>query len=75
MLQPGLSYVIEKLDNLMDKGYKLKLLAMGFVPGAHFKVIRKAPLGDMLHIVIQGTAVSLRARELALVQFKKVVSS
>ena len=75
MLQPGLSYVIEKLDNLVDKGYKLKLLAMGFVPGAHFKVIRKAPLGDMLHIVIHGTAVSLRARELALIQFKKVASS
>jgi ferrous iron transport protein A len=70
MLQPGYSYVIEKLDNLMDKGYRLKLLAMGFVPGAHFKVIRKAPLGDMLHIVIQGTAVSLRAQELAPLQFK-----
>lgn len=70
MLEPGYSYVIEKLDNLIDKGYKLKLLAMGFVPGAHFKVIRKAPLGDMLHIVIQGTALSLRAQELAPLQLR-----
>ncbi len=70
MLQPGYSYIIEKLDNLIDKGYKLKLLAMGFVPGAQFKVIRKAPLGDMLHIVIQGTALSLRARELAQLQLR-----
>lgn len=74
MLQPGYSYVVEKLDNLIDKGYRLKLLAMGFVPGARFKVIRKAPLGDMLHIVIQGTAVSLRAKELALVKIKAASS-
>ncbi|MCD6046100.1 MAG: hypothetical protein K0R48_1263 [Gammaproteobacteria bacterium] len=72
MLQPGNSYVIEKLDNLIDKGYRLKLLAMGFVPGARFKVIRKAPLGDMLHIIIQDTAVSLRAQELAPLQLKVV---
>lgn len=70
MLQPGLSYVIEKIDHLIDKSYRLKLLAMGFVPGAEIKVIRKAPLGDMVHIVIQGTAVSLRANELALVQLR-----
>lgn len=74
MLQPGFSYIIEKLDNLMDKGYRLKLLSMGFVPGANFTVIRKAPLGDMLHIVIQGAAISLRAQELALVQLRRATT-
>ncbi len=73
MLQPGFSYVVEKFDNLMDKGYRLKLLSMGFVPDALFTVIRKAPLGDMLHIAIQGAEVSLRAQELALVQIRRAV--
>lgn len=72
MLKPGLSYVIENLDNLLDKGYRLKLLSMGFVPGARFQVIRKAPLGDMIHIAIQGAAVCLRAQELVFVQTRVI---
>ncbi len=70
MLNPGCSYIIEKMDHLIDKAYRLKLLAMGFVPGARFKVIRKAPLGDMLQIFIQGSAVSLRAEELCCISLR-----
>ena len=64
----------KKFDKLIDTAYRLKLLAMGFVPGAQFQVIRKAPLGDMIQITIQGAAVSLRSQELALLHVRESLS-
>ena len=46
-----------------NKAYRQKLLAMGLTPGAEFKVIRYAPLGDPIEIKVRGFALSLRKNE------------
>jgi ferrous iron transport protein A len=45
------------------RGYKSKLLAMGLTPGTEFTVIRQAPLGDPVEILLRGFKLSLRKDE------------
>jgi Fe2+ transport system protein FeoA len=40
-----------------------RLLEMGFVPGAHLKVEKLAPLGDPMELIIMGYHLSLRREE------------
>lgn len=44
-------------------GYKGKLLSMGLTPGTKFTVIRVAPLGDPVEILVRGFHLSLRKQE------------
>ena len=48
-----------------SRAYMRRLLAMGLVPGAEFRVIRRAPLGDPVEIEVLGFLLSLRAGEAA----------
>ena len=46
-----------------DKSYRKKLLAMGLVKGKVFEVIRVAPMGDPLEILINNFNLTLRKKE------------
>lgn len=43
--------------------YRQKLLAMGMLKGTRFKVIRVAPMGDPVEIVVRDYSLSLRREE------------
>ena len=47
--------------------YRKKLLAMGVTPGTPFEVVRVAPFGDPVEIMIRGYLVSLRREEASLI--------
>ncbi|MGD1700826.1 FeoA family protein [Dapis sp. BLCC M229] len=49
--------------NEVKRGYKKKLLSMGMTPGVTFKVIRVAPLGDPVEILVRDFHLSLRKEE------------
>lgn len=58
-----------------DKGnpaYRKKLLSMGLTPGTPFKVVRIAPLGDPVEIMIRGYLVSLRRGEASLISVSEI---
>ncbi len=40
-----------------------RLVELGFVPGSPVKVLRRAPLGDPLHVRVRGGAYALRRDE------------
>ena len=46
-----------------DRAYRQKLLRMGLVRGAHFTLVRRAPLGDPVEINLKGFNLTLRAHE------------
>lgn len=46
-----------------DRDYRQRLMAMGLTPGAEFALIRIAPLGDPVEILVRGSALSLRKGE------------
>ncbi len=55
-----------------DKLYRQRLLSMGLTIGAEFHVLRKAPLGDPIHIEIRGSSLSLRKNEADSLDIEKV---
>lgn len=61
---PGKKMKIMALKKTLKPYFRQKLLAMGVVPGAVFQIIRIAPMGDPVHIVIHGINVSLRKQDL-----------
>ncbi|MGN0905435.1 MAG: ferrous iron transport protein A [Alphaproteobacteria bacterium] len=52
--------------------YRKKLLAMGMTPGTPFQVVRIAPLGDPVEILVRGYLVSLRRHEAAIISVTAV---
>ncbi len=60
----GQHYRISGIRSTMPKAYRDKLLSMGLLPGATFKVVRFAPFGDALQIEVHDFNLSLRAKEL-----------
>lgn len=52
-----------------------RLSEMGFIPGTHVEVIRRAPLEDPIEFEIRGYLVSLRREEAECVQVKNELSS
>ena len=60
------------IDSFTDYEASLKLLEMGCIPGEQIEVIRIAPLGDPIAILVAGYLLSMRREEAAVVVVKKV---
>lgn len=65
-LKPGESGVVATLHG--NGPLQQRLLEMGLIEGSEVKVVRLAPLGDPLEILIQGYHLSLRKAEAKLVE-------
>ena len=70
-LQPGDSARIVKLTKA-DPFYRQSLLAMGLTPGTIFRVVRIAPFGDPIELLIRGYALTLRKQEAAGLRVEKL---
>ncbi|MCO4773544.1 MAG: ferrous iron transport protein A [Deltaproteobacteria bacterium] len=46
-----------------ERGFRRRLLEMGFVAGTPVRIVRVAPLGDPLELEVRGGRLSLRAAE------------
>ncbi|TAK76361.1 MAG: ferrous iron transport protein A [Gammaproteobacteria bacterium] len=55
-----------------EKVYRKHLIAMGLIPGTEFTVLRMAPLGDPIQILVRGFALSLRKTEANVLQIEEV---
>lgn len=49
--------------------FRQRLLAMGLLPGATFRIIRTAPLGDPIEIETRRSRLALRRKDLQLLLF------
>ena len=63
--KPKEQYRIARYQAGMSPDYRQKLMSMGMIPGATFRVLRVAPLGDPIMIEIKGFQLSLRKNELS----------
>ncbi len=48
-----------------ERGFRRRLLEMGFVSGTLVRVIGVAPLGDPMELELRGMRISIRAAEAA----------
>lgn len=60
-LNPGEKGVVVRITG--DSTLRRRLLDMGLVRGAIVEVIRRAPLGDPIELLVKGYNLSLRKRE------------
>ncbi|MBU0742442.1 ferrous iron transport protein A [bacterium] len=65
-LQAGASAKLLDIDPC--NGLRLRLMEMGLTPGADVSVLRVAPFGDPIEILVRGTRLSIRKREAALIR-------
>ena len=69
-LGTGQSAIIDSTGG--EERLRRHLLDMGFVPGAEVKLLRRAPLGDPVEVMLQGYTLSLRRSEAADVKVSAV---
>ena len=62
-LKPGDESVVRALD--CEPEASQRLMEMGLLPGTPIKVVRFAPLGDPMEILMRGYHLSLRKAEAA----------
>lgn len=55
----------------MNSAIRQQLMAMGLTRGVEFQVIRYAPLGDPVEVLVRGFRLSLRKQELQELQLER----
>ena len=71
-LTPGKKFRVIGFHKTDNRAYRHKLLAMGFMLGSVFKVIRVAPLGDPIEVEVKGFFLSLRNKECQIMKLEPV---
>ncbi len=62
-----------KIDSIQAAGEICsRLIDMGLVKGTAFKIIRKAPLGDPIEIMLKGFLLALRLKEAESIAVRKI---
>jgi ferrous iron transport protein A len=62
--------VILRLDG--DSGAVRRLMELGLVPGTQVEVLRRAPLGDPIELLLREIHLSLRRSEAAFIHVEDV---
>ncbi len=65
----GREYVVIRIN--CNGVIKRRILDMGIIPGAKVRVLRTAPLGDPLEVIVSGFPLSIRKAEAACIEVKE----
>ncbi len=57
-----------------SSSFRRRLMSFGLIPGAEFKVIRFAPMGDPVQIEVMGAQVALRQADIKMLQLSCITS-
>jgi len=63
---PGSRAIVRTIES--EPEFRHRLLELGLVPGTVISVLRRAPLGDPLELVVRGSHFSIRRSEAEHVQ-------
>ncbi len=65
----GKEYIVVRIN--CNGIVKRRILDMGIIPGAKVRVLRTAPLGDPLEVIVSGFPISIRKAEAACIEVKE----
>lgn len=65
------AYQVTGFHSDIHPAFRQRLLAMGLLPGATFRIIRTAPLGDPIEIETRRSRLALRRKDLQLLLFRE----
>jgi ferrous iron transport protein A len=69
-LSPGMHGIVRGIEG--DAPSVRRLMDLGLVPGTRVRMVRAAPLGDPLELLVRGTHLSLRRSEAGRVHVEPV---
>lgn len=52
--------------------YRRKLISLGITPGTSIEIVRRAPLGCPVEILVRNTAIVLRLHEAACLEWERI---
>jgi len=70
----GLGFSAE-ISSIDESSITTKLVELGFMNGERVEVLFKAPFGDPIAVEINGSVLSLRKEEAALIHLKERIAS
>ncbi len=70
-LEVGDNAVIQGYENC-EKSYREKLLSMGLTKGTEIKLVKIAPLGDPVEVMVKGFNLSMRKEEAKILKLRRV---
>lgn len=71
-LEPGERAVIGAFERV--DGFTQRLLQLGFLEGTEVEVVRRAPTGDPIEVVLMGYALSLRREEAGAIPVERIAT-
>ena len=60
-LRPDQTAILVRVEG--ERGYRRRLLELGFVPGTLLRLVRRVDVGDILEVELRHSRVSLRLSE------------
>lgn len=69
-LADGKSGIVEKIE--LNGATKRRLIEMGITPGTKITVLKRAPLGDPIEILLRGYSLTIRGTDAEQIQVMEV---
>ena len=69
-LADGKSGIVEKIE--LTGATKRRLIEMGITPGTRVTVLKRAPLGDPIEILLRGYSLTIRGTDAEQIQVTEV---
>ena len=58
-----------------QSSFRRRLMELGLVPGTRVELVRVAPLGDPVELLVRGASLSIRKAEAGVIEVARVSSS
>ncbi len=65
-IQPG--HVVEVVRITGESAFRRRLMELGLVPGTRVELVRVAPLGDPVELLVRGASLSIRKAEASVIE-------
>ena len=65
-VQPG--QIVEVIAIAGQSSFRRRLLELGLVPGTRVELVRVAPLGDPVELLVRGASLSIRKAEASVIE-------
>ena len=63
---------IVRIDSVGESSLKQRLLTMGLIPGTRVEILRSAPLGDPIAVILRAYNLALRKDDAEKIEVSKV---
>ena len=68
-IKPG--QIVEVVNVAGQSSFRRRLMELGLVPGTRVELLRVAPLGDPVELLVRGASLSIRKAEASVIEVAK----